>query len=363
MTALVQGRLADAAHLFETIVAQGRETNDSNFMGALLGLAFIRMFRGDFTGAHLAVEEGLAAMRKSGAQVVSVTGVAPGSQLLLGWMQLASGDAAQARDALAALAGAVRASMMSRWASLPLTLLAEAQLALGELQEATTSLEDATSLARSGAMTWVLGRASRVRAKMRAREGDLREAESLAHEALSLGREAGDQLGLVDALELLARLAAEQDSNKEAVRLWAAAGSLRTELGYARFPVDRAAHEASVAQAEEALGPDDFAAAWTEGAKLSLGEAIAYTARGRGERRRPRTGWASLTLSELEVVRLVGEHLSNPEIAKRLFVSRATVKAHLLHIFGKLAIDSRSELAAEAIRRGVVRRQEQPLRN
>jgi len=53
-------------------------------------------------------------------------------------------------------------------------------------------------------------------------------------------------------------------------------------------------------------------------------------------------------------VRLVGQHLSNPEIADRLFVSRATVKTHLVHIFAKLGINSRSELLAEAIGRGIV---------
>jgi DNA-binding CsgD family transcriptional regulator len=36
-----------------------------------------------------------------------------------------------------------------------------------------------------------------------------------------------------------------------------------------------------------------------------------------------------------------------------LFVSRATVKTHLVHIFAKLDIDSRSELAAEAVKRGL----------
>src|SRR5690348_5553137 len=223
-------------------------------------------------------------------------------------------------------------------------------------------LDEATTLARANAMTWVLGRAARIRAELRAREGDLQEAESLAHESLNLGREAGDQLGVVDALELLARLAAEQGSNKEAIRLWGAAESLRSELGYVRFPVDRGPHEAAVAAAKLALGADEFAATWDEGAKLSAQEAIAYAARGRGERKRPSTGWASLTPSELEVVRLVGEHLSNPEIAARLFVSRATVKSHLLHIFSKLGIDSRSVLAAEAIKRGIVRQKEQGLR-
>ncbi|HYU83225.1 MAG TPA: LuxR C-terminal-related transcriptional regulator, partial [Kribbellaceae bacterium] len=66
------------------------------------------------------------------------------------------------------------------------------------------------------------------------------------------------------------------------------------------------------------------------------------------------TGWASLTPTELEVARLVGQHLTNPSIAARMFVSRATVKTHLIHIFGKLGVASRSELAAQAIKRGIV---------
>ena len=64
-----------------------------------------------------------------------------------------------------------------------------------------------------------------------------------------------------------------------------------------------------------------FDAAWTEGAALSLEEAIAYAQRGHGERKRPSTGWASLTPTELDVVRLVSEGLGNKDIAARLFVS------------------------------------------
>src|SRR5207245_3001570 len=129
----------------------------------------------------------------------------------------------------------------------------------------------------------------------------------------------------------------------------AAADSLRGELGYARFPLQEGPHEMAVAGAKQALDHDDYAAAWADGAKLSPDDAIAYAARGRGERKRPSTGWASLTPSELEVVRLVGEHLSNPEIAARLFVSRATVKTHVVLIFAKLGVDFRSELADAAL--------------
>ena len=352
LTALVQGRLADAAHLLETVVADGRETNDINYVSGLQFLALVAMFRGDFASARAGIAESLAAAQAMEAEARDTIAVEGTSRFVLGWMQLVVGDTAQARDSLAPIVDALRSFLLPRWAALPLVLLAEAKLDLGELDEAAADLEEATSLASSGKLTWILGRAGRVRAELRAREGDLQEAESLLHEALRLAREAGDPLGLVDALELVARMAVEQDGNKEAVRLWAAADSLRSELGYVRFPVEQGPAHAAVARAAEALGPAEFSAAWAEGARLSAEETIAYAARGRGERRRPATGWASLTPSELEVVGLVGQHLTNPEIAARLFVSRATVKTHLVHIFSKLGIDSRSMLVAEVVRRG-----------
>jgi len=352
LTALIQGRLADAAQLIDTAVADSRQDADTQLWMALLGRASVATFRGDFAVVRAAVRESQAATQGIDAAEMSVRMVGPIARLILGWMELAGGDVARARDAIAPLVDAISATPMPRFAAVPLVVLAEAQLALGALDDAAASLDEAVSLGRSAAQTWVLGRAALIRAKLRVREGDLREAEFLVHEALGLGREAGDQMGLVEALELLARLAAEQESPKEAVRLWGAAEAQRERLGY-RFSTDDAANVSGKARTRDALAADEFEAAGTEGTNLSVEEAIAYAARGRGERRRPKTGWASLTPSELEVVRLVGQHLSNPEIATRLFVSRATVKTHLVHIFAKLSIDSRSELVAEAVRRGI----------
>jgi DNA-binding CsgD family transcriptional regulator len=67
-----------------------------------------------------------------------------------------------------------------------------------------------------------------------------------------------------------------------------------------------------------------------------------------GGRKRPPTGWASLTPAERGVVRFVGEGLRNDAIARRLFIAPGTVKVHLSHIFAKLGITSRAELAAQA---------------
>jgi DNA-binding CsgD family transcriptional regulator len=71
----------------------------------------------------------------------------------------------------------------------------------------------------------------------------------------------------------------------------------------------------------------------------------------RGTRRRPRTGWDSLTETERTVIDLVAEGLSNPQIGERLFVSRRTVQTHLAHVFQKLQLSSRSELASAVTRR------------
>ena len=76
-------------------------------------------------------------------------------------------------------------------------------------------------------------------------------------------------------------------------------------------------------------------------------DAITQALRSRGARLRPDAGWPSLTPTEVEVVELVGDGLSNPEIAERLFMSRSTVKTHLNHVFTKLGVSSRAELAAE----------------
>lgn len=121
--------------------------------------------------------------------------------------------------------------------------------------------------------------------------------------------------------------------------------------GTVRFAIFEPAYAAAVANLRDVLG-DEFDAALAEGAALSLEEAIAYAQRGHGERKRPSTGWGSLTPTELDVVRLVSEGLGNKDIAARLFVSHRTVQTHLTHVYGKLGMTSRVALAQEAAKHG-----------
>ena len=65
-------------------------------------------------------------------------------------------------------------------------------------------------------------------------------------------------------------------------------------------------------------------------------------------------GGDQLTPRELEVLQLVAQGRSNPEIARELFIGEATVKTHLLHVFDKLGVDDRTRAVTVALERGIL---------
>ena len=180
-------------------------------------------------------------------------------------------------------------------------------------------------------------------------QGDDERAERDAHDALRRAVEVEAYLGVSDTLECVAVLAGDTD-HKQAARLFGAADAIRQRTGMARFKVYEADYRLSVATLRESLGEKEFNSMWAEGAALSTEDAIAYAQRGRGERKRPHTGWGSLTPAEHEVVRLVCDGLPDKDIAARLFVSPRTVHAHLAHVYTKLGLTSRVQLVQAAAR-------------
>jgi DNA-binding CsgD family transcriptional regulator len=118
-----------------------------------------------------------------------------------------------------------------------------------------------------------------------------------------------------------------------------------------RFP-PREEHWATIdGQLREALGEDAYQQAWTEGTQLTVDDALEWARRARGPRRRPPSGWGSLTPTERRVAELLAEGLTNTQVAERMFVSAATVKTHVAHIFKKLDVHNRTELAALVARK------------
>jgi predicted ATPase/class 3 adenylate cyclase/DNA-binding CsgD family transcriptional regulator len=183
-------------------------------------------------------------------------------------------------------------------------------------------------------------------------EAKIQNSEDRCHEGLHIAAEHHLRLVVVDALEVLAVTASRSESWAECLRLYGAAQKLREECQYCwRFPSEQAAIDEAVSAARSQLAPDASDAAEAQGCELAWFEAVQYARRARGERKRPRHGWAALTPTELQVVDLVGQGLTNQQIAERLIMGRATVKTHLEHIFAKLGVTSRTDLALQAERR------------
>lgn len=62
----------------------------------------------------------------------------------------------------------------------------------------------------------------------------------------------------------------------------------------------------------------------------------------------------SLSAREIEVLQLVAQGASNREIGKSLHISTATVKTHLIHIYGKLGVDDRLAAVTTALEKGII---------
>ncbi|OBK31027.1 transcriptional regulator [Mycobacterium asiaticum] len=338
---MMKGDLAEAITQFHAVTADADAAHDVLFRwGSRLALSNALALRGDTDGAKAAAHASLAAAADLWPYNEGF------SYAVLATAAVASGDVAAA--AQASEAAQQRLSVQGELAGANTNPMAEVALARGDLVTAGRWADQEVA-ASAG---WHLARALTTRARIAIAKSEPDQAERDAHKALVCAAEHAAHLAVPDILECLGRLDADGLSHRDATRLFGAAHEIRRRLGSVRFKVYDEDHQATLAALREALGEKAFGDAWADGAGLSLGEAIAYVRRGRGERKRPASGWASLTPTERDVVRLVAEGLANNEIAARLFVSRRTVQTHLTHVYAKLGISSRVQLAQESVSHG-----------
>jgi len=333
------GDLAGAVAQFAAVADEAEAAHDEIFRADSLAYHGVALaYQGDTAAARAAADAAVEAAAELGGLKAGVAYSA------LAIAALAAGDAAMAQDATEAawqhLSALPRAAAMQR------VIAAQAALAGGDLVVARRWADDAVSTTTGASLSDALT----VRARVAIAQGEPDQAERDAHDALARAAEVEAYLFISDILECLAALAGEAGGHREAARLFGAAEAIRLRIGAVRFKIYDAGYEASVASLRDTLGENGFDSAWAEGAALSTEEAIAYAQRGRGQRKRPTSGWASLTPAERDVVRLVSEGLPNNDIATRLFVSPRTVQTHLTHVYTKLGLSSRVQLAQEAAR-------------
>lgn len=203
------------------------------------------------------------------------------------------------------------------------------------------------------------------------------EAGALYQESLELFRESDNKWPLALCLQGLAgvlveepvaiRWAPEGRGSAPMNVLWAArlcgmAEGLREAMGTPLPPVERPAYERTIAAARTQLGEEAFVRARAEGRSMSLEqifsppqepdktlEHVAKVLQPAASEQVLSTYPAGLTAREVEVLRLVAQSLTNPQIAGRLVISLHTVNAHVRSIFNKLDVNSRNAVTRFAI--------------
>jgi DNA-binding CsgD family transcriptional regulator len=183
--------------------------------------------------------------------------------------------------------------------------------------------------------------------------GDLDSARRLSDEEVAVARAFGAPRALGVALRVAGLLGAPGRGLEllaESVSVLERSGA---QLEHARALVDYGAALRRRGRRTEAR---ELLRAGLDRASLAGATVLAAQAReelvaaGARPRRERITGADALTASERRVAALAAEGMSNREIAQALFVTIKTVKAHLGHVFAKLDVSSRSELAAALVR-------------
>jgi DNA-binding CsgD family transcriptional regulator len=310
------GRLADAAASLESIAEPGDDVSPGNILdaAALVALTRLAIHRGDkplrrrCAGLGQAlIETGPPSLQGHGAW-------------LLALLSSADGDHAQALRQLAALDNTARPDVLPRF---PLDVTDEVDLVRIAISGQDAGLADAaTRSARDRAdanpgVATIAGTFAHIRGLTHNDAGAF--AEAIGH------FERGPRpLALGSVLEDAGRLAIQRGDTDDAVDNLGRALEIYTGSG-ALWDASRARRRLRSLGVRRRLP----AAAWA------------------------RRGWAALTDSELAVIGLVVQGMTNREVAERLFVSPHTVSTHLRHVFEKLGLNSRVELAGVAARHGV----------
>jgi DNA-binding CsgD family transcriptional regulator len=337
---LMLGDLRTATAQFGVVAAEAEAAHDT--VAVVLGrmaLGYALAHQGETDAARAAAADAIAASIGLGPAGET----APYSAAALA--ALAAGEATAARSASEALVQHVSMGQPG-YVVIERVLMAQSELASGDAIAARRWADDAVATT----MGWYRMMALTARARVAMALGELDRAERDLLDALVIASEVQAGVGVADVLECLAGVRGAGGGSPDPARLYGAAHAIRERVGESRFAVYQTVYDFSVVELRQTLGDSGFESAWAEGAALSIKEALAYAARGKGGRKRPSSGWDSLTPTERDVAGLVTEGLANKDVATRLFISPRTVQTHLTRVYNKLGVTNRVQLTQEAAR-------------
>jgi predicted ATPase/DNA-binding CsgD family transcriptional regulator len=241
------------------------------------------------------------------------------------------------------------------WLGRALNVYANNLTEIGDAERATTALEEALALFEELGDGWWIGTTLDSLGHVSRKLGDYPLALARYQQSMTGMAEQGDPHGIAIELACVAQTLIASGRLFKAVRLIGAAQAIADRLGVAEMP---RGYEQDVATARSILSDQAYAEAFDAGRALTMTEAMAeaYAIEPESlaaQRRSPAPdGTLGLSPRELDVLRLVAQGLTDPEVAERLYISRRTVNTHLTSIYTKLGVSSRTAAARIAIERG-----------
>jgi predicted ATPase/DNA-binding CsgD family transcriptional regulator len=349
------GGYAIADGYCQEALAIARAAGDDYLVADLLHeRAWVLVRQGQPGAALPLIESGLGVARRLGepyltARLLSVRASATNAE----------GDhAGAARDAAEALR-LCRQSGDRLQAGRLLGNLGYYELSAGDLDAARRYLAEALDIARAlgNRQSALQGTFNRGLAEYLG--GSPGTAEALFGESLDLARRMGMKRLTAYALLGLALAGRGGADPGWSARLHGAADQALADLGHALQPLEARLADLDRQRLRAAMGAQAFEAEYAAGRTLDLAQVLAELGpkdAAAGQARVAVSGEAvtALTPRELDVLKLVAQGLSNPDIARRLFLSEHTVHRHLANILRKLSLSSRAAAAAWGTRAGLI---------
>ncbi len=383
-----RGDFAEGRSWCERALALASSDHDAaTRRAALYGLAILASFLGDHAAAVNAGEAMLGLAEKAAAEETArIDLVRAHFALALALRHQSHFTAAHEHAHVAlALAGELDALDWRAW-----TLI---QVGMAKTTDAEAAGEEALRLFQTLGSEWGQVNALLVMAFAAAKRNDTARAAALYLESLALRETIGDRWGMIDTLLHTAALVASRAHYEPAAELLGAAATGATQMGYDIIGRLLASPAATTDLVRHHLDEVAFAAAWARGAAMTQDEAIelsrqllcglvspaeqedavgitsAQTAAfdvlssdhssstslsGTTPNIPSQQVQFDLTFREQEVLALLCQRWTDPEIAAHLFISPKTVGKHVSNILGKLGASNRREAAAIAVRHTLV---------
>ena len=360
-TALAEGRFwnaygpSEGRRWLESGLARSGNSSKPVRAKALGQAGWLAVYEGDYRQAVALLEEGMALFKDLGDE----TGVAT-SLFYLGNMALHGGDRERART-LGLEAEALRRVLVDRQATgLLLLFSGMANQVEGDHDRAVGLFEESLTLNRElgdlrGIAMCLTGLGVSALEKH-----DPTRAAVFYEEDLRVLRRLRDKTGTAYGLRGMACVAALRGDATRAARLWGAAEALGDAIGLPLSAFDRnhPDYESLLGAARSRSGDEAaWEAARAEGRAATSEQAVEYALSTQDSAHAPSEDAnvsSLLSERETEILGLVAEGLTNPQIAQRLYLSPRTVGQHLRSIYRKLGVPSRAAAAREASERGLI---------